>query len=109
MMPCPDKEMLLHGLLAGELDAVNTLSCEAHLQECAGCAAEFARLQALRSRLRTPGVAFEASPALRARITAALGAAAGRDTATAAPNSAERVGQRTTTGAEGAQSSAERG
>jgi anti-sigma factor RsiW len=77
MSACPDKELLLHGLLDGELDAANTLSCEAHLQECAGCAAEFARLQALRSRLRTPGIAFEAPPALRARISAALGAAAG--------------------------------
>ncbi|MBS0416556.1 MAG: anti-sigma factor [Proteobacteria bacterium] len=77
MSACADKELLLHGLLDGELDAANTLTCEAHLQECAGCAAEFARLQALRSRLRTPGVAFEAPAALRARITAALGAAAG--------------------------------
>jgi anti-sigma factor RsiW len=78
MSACPDKELLLHGLLDGELDAANTLSCEAHLQECAGCAAEFARLRALRSRLRAPGVAFEAPAALRARITAALGDAASR-------------------------------
>jgi anti-sigma factor RsiW len=70
MTACPDKELLLHGLLDGELDAANTLSCEAHLKECAGCAAEFARLQALRRRLRTPGVAYEAPAALRARITA---------------------------------------
>jgi anti-sigma factor RsiW len=76
MSACPDKELLLHGLLDGELDAANTLSCETHLQECAGCAAEFARLQALRSRLRAPGVAFEAPAALRARIIAVLGAAA---------------------------------
>ena len=69
MSACPDKELLLHGLLDGELDAANTLTCEAHLQECAGCAAEFARLQALRSRLRTPGVAYEAPAALRARIS----------------------------------------
>ena len=78
MSACTDKELLLHGLLDGELDAANTLSCEAHLKECANCAAEFARLQALRSRLRTPGVAFEAPAALRARITAALGDARSR-------------------------------
>lgn len=77
MSACADKELLLHGLLDGELDAANTLSCEAHLQECAGCAAEFARLQALQATLRTPGVAFQAPAALRARITAALGASAG--------------------------------
>jgi anti-sigma factor RsiW len=83
MSACTDKELLLHGLLDGELDAANTLSCEAHLKECANCAAEFARLQALRSRLRTPGVAFEAPAALRARITAALGDAQGRGGAAA--------------------------
>jgi anti-sigma factor RsiW len=83
MSACPDKELLLHGLLDGELDAANTLSCEQHLQECAGCAAEFARLQALRNRLRTRGVAFDAPAALRARITAALGDAAGRGSAAA--------------------------
>src|SRR5512140_3799128 len=83
MTACPDKELLLHGLLDGELDAANTLTCEAHLQECADCAAEFARLQTLRSRLRTPGVAFEAPAALRARITAALGNAHGRGSAAA--------------------------
>src|SRR5689334_9686881 len=83
MSACADKELLLHGLLDGELDAANTLSCEAHLKECANCAAEFARLQALRSRLRTPGVAFEAPAALRARITAALGDAQGRGGAAA--------------------------
>jgi anti-sigma factor RsiW len=77
MSACSDKEMLLHGLLDGELDAVNTLLCEAHLSECAGCAAEFARLQALRSKLRTPGVSFEAPAALRARIVAVLGTAGG--------------------------------
>jgi anti-sigma factor RsiW len=93
MSPCPDKELLLHGLLDGELDAANTLSCEAHLRECAGCAAEFARLQALRNRLRAPGVAFEAPAALRARITAALGdAARSRDRAAYAPGAMERVG-----------------
>jgi anti-sigma factor RsiW len=76
MSACTDKELLLHGLLDGELDAANTLTCEAHLNECAECAAEFARLQALRSKLRTPGVSFEAPAALRARIAAVVGAAA---------------------------------
>ena len=76
MNGCTDKELLLHGLLDGELDAANTLTCEAHLSECAACAAEFRRLQALRSKLRTPGVPFEAPVALRARIAAAIGESA---------------------------------
>jgi anti-sigma factor RsiW len=75
MKACADKELLLHGLLDGELDAANTLTCEAHLGECAACAAEFRRLQALRSRLRTPGVPFEAPAALRGRIAAVVAGA----------------------------------
>jgi anti-sigma factor RsiW len=85
MSLCTDKELLLHGLLDGELDAANTLLCEAHLNECAECAAELARLRALRSKLRTPGVSFEAPPALRARIAAVVGAAAASTSSAANP------------------------
>jgi anti-sigma factor RsiW len=84
MTVCGDKELLLHGLLDGELDAANTLLCEAHLGECAGCAAEYERLQALRNRIRTAGVRYEASAELRARVTAALGEAANQNRETPA-------------------------
>jgi len=77
MNACTDKELLLHSLLDGELDAINTLACEAHLGECAACAAEFRRLQALRSKLRTAGVPFEAPAALGVRIAAVIGEARG--------------------------------
>jgi anti-sigma factor RsiW len=80
MNACTDKELLLHSLLDGELDAVNTLACEAHLGECAACAAEFRRLQALRSKLRTAGVPFEAPAALGARVAAVIGEARGSST-----------------------------
>jgi anti-sigma factor RsiW len=75
MSPCADKELLLHGLLDGELDALNTLAIEAHLKECAGCAAQFEQLLALRARLRNPTVRYEAPPALRARVMAQVGGA----------------------------------
>jgi anti-sigma factor RsiW len=88
MSACSDKELLLQGLLDGELDAANTLIFEAHLSECGACAAEFERLQQLRSKLRTPGVAFEAPAALRARIAAVVGAEA----RIAAPPAATPVG-----------------
>jgi anti-sigma factor RsiW len=84
MTVCGDKELLLHGLLDGELDAANTLLCEAHLRDCAECAAEYERLQSLRSRIRTAGVRYEASADLRARVTAALGEVANKDRATEA-------------------------
>ena len=92
MSACTDKELLLHGLLDGELDAANTLLCEAHLNECAECAAEFARLQALRTKLRTPGVSFEAPAALRARIAAVVGAAAAGTTSAGASIGAATTG-----------------
>jgi anti-sigma factor RsiW len=91
MTACTDKELLLHGLLDGELDAANTLICEAHLRECAACAAEYGRLQALRSKLRTPGVPFEAPAALRARIAAAIGAGAGHSVSVAGRGSPVRA------------------
>jgi anti-sigma factor RsiW len=92
MSACADKELLLHGLLDGELDAANTLLCEVHLKECAECAAEFERLQALRSKLRTPGVSFEAPAALRARIAAVVAAAAASTSSAANPISATSTG-----------------
>src|ERR1700760_264418 len=78
MSPCEDKELLLQGMLDGELDAVNTLACETHLRECAACAEEFERLRALRQRLRTPGVAFGAPAGLRMRVLQELARAEGR-------------------------------
>ena len=72
MSACADKELLLHGLLDGELDAANTLAFEAHMRECPGCAAEFDRLRRLRDLLRTPGATYVAPPALRERIRLAL-------------------------------------
>jgi len=76
MSACADREMLLHGLLDGELDAVNAAACEAHLKTCEGCHAEFLRLQALRSAIAAPEVAYHAPPRLRASIEAALAAEA---------------------------------
>jgi len=70
MSACPDKEMLLHGLLDGELDAANTAAVEAHLKNCPGCAEAFRSLQGLSARLAAPGVAYRAPNALRARIEA---------------------------------------
>ena len=59
----------------GELDAANTAACEAHLGNCPGCQAEWARLLELRGRVRVAGVAYEAPAALRSRVEVALRAA----------------------------------
>src|SRR4051812_10879217 len=74
MTSCPDKTALLHGLVDGELDAVNAAACEAHLKSCEACNAEYRRLLALREALTAPGVAHRAPPRLRAGVEAMLAA-----------------------------------
>jgi anti-sigma factor RsiW len=72
MNACAEKEMLLHGLLDGELDALNTLAIETHLQSCASCAVQYEQLQKLRSRLRNLQLRYELPEELRVRIQQAL-------------------------------------
>ncbi|MBS0362255.1 MAG: anti-sigma factor [Proteobacteria bacterium] len=72
MSACPDKTQLLHGLLDGELDAVNAAAFEAHLKTCEACNAEYLRQLSLRDRVATPGVAHRAPERLRANIEAMI-------------------------------------
>jgi anti-sigma factor RsiW len=72
MTACADRDYLLHALLDDELDAANAAACEAHLKTCAGCAAEYERLRALREMLAEPALRHTAPDGLRARIEAAL-------------------------------------
>ena len=72
MTACADRDYLLHALLDDELDAANAAACEAHLKTCAGCAAEYERLRALREMLAEPALRHPAPDGLRARIEAAL-------------------------------------
>lgn len=72
MTACPDRILQLHALVDGELDAVNSLTVEAHVETCAGCAEELRMLEAVRARLSTPGVAPPAPGALRERIEGLL-------------------------------------
>ena len=51
MAACEDQELLLGGLVDGELDAANTALVEAHVARCEGCREELERLQAVRSLL----------------------------------------------------------
>jgi anti-sigma factor RsiW len=74
MTPCPDRESLLQALLDGELDAANALALETHLKTCAGCAAHFQTLRALRERLGEADLAEPAPPHLRTNIENLLAA-----------------------------------
>src|SRR4051794_8432240 len=70
MPACVDQELLLGGLVDGELDAANTALAEAHVARCAGCREELERLQAVRNLLRTEGVRHAAPESLAKRVAA---------------------------------------
>src|SRR5690242_15055076 len=68
MSACVDQELLLGGLVDGELDAANTALVEAHVARCEGCRGELDRLQAVRNLLRGEGVRHSAPQSLATRI-----------------------------------------
>jgi anti-sigma factor RsiW len=68
MAACVDQELLLGGLIDGELDAANTALVEAHVGRCEGCREQLDRLQATRNLLRQGGVRHVAPGALASRV-----------------------------------------
>jgi anti-sigma factor RsiW len=70
MPACPDQELLLGGLVDGELDAANTAMAEAHVSRCEGCREELERLQAVRNLLATGGARHSAPDTLMERVAA---------------------------------------
>ena len=70
--PCLERELLLHGLADGELDAANALIMEEHLRSCSGCAATFGEIIRQKKLFKNAGLRFDASPALRDRIRGAI-------------------------------------
>lgn len=85
MSACPNKLSLLHALADGELDAANSLSVEAHVKNCAGCAATIEQIDTVRARLTHGMDRYVAPTALRTRVDAML------DEATAAPKGTSRA------------------
>jgi anti-sigma factor (TIGR02949 family) len=75
MTSCAEMNLLMHGLLDGELDAANALKCDEHLAACAACTAEYESYWALRDAIRTGDARRRAPEALRSRVLAALDAA----------------------------------
>jgi len=70
--PCPDKELLLHALADGELDAKSALEVEAHVAGCQGCAAELAAIREVKQALAEAPVRYVAPASLYDRLDAAL-------------------------------------
>src|SRR5947208_2297410 len=68
---------LLHGYTDGELDLLNSLRVERHLQDCPACAREHRNHQALRSALSTSSLYFNAPAKLQRRVRSSVRAGAG--------------------------------
>jgi anti-sigma factor RsiW len=68
MPACVDQELLLGGLVDGELDAANTALAEAHVARCDGCREELERLHAVRALIGSDGVRHAAPESLAQRI-----------------------------------------
>ena len=73
-MNCKQAETLVAACADGEVDALRNYSIKKHLLGCAGCAASYQSMLELRARIRTEVPYFVASPALQARVRAAVGA-----------------------------------
>jgi len=69
---CKLTQRFVPGYLDGELDLSRTIEMETHLQNCAECAQELERLQALRAALQRSSLAYAAPSALRERIQSSL-------------------------------------
>jgi anti-sigma factor RsiW len=73
-MNCKQAETLIGAYADGEIDAMQDYLIEKHLLGCAGCAAIYHGILALRARIRAEVPYFVAPPALHARVRATLGA-----------------------------------
>jgi anti-sigma factor RsiW len=72
-MNCTVAGPLLDSYADGELDLVNHLTIEQHLEECEGCKSRITQLSAMRSALAEESMYFRAPERLRQRISHSLG------------------------------------
>jgi anti-sigma factor RsiW len=73
-MNCNEAATLIAAYADGEVDGLRSHLFKRHLRSCAGCATQYQRVLTLGARLRAELPYFPASPALRARVHATLGA-----------------------------------
>lgn len=71
-MNCEAARNLIHPLIDGELDAYHAGEAEAHVESCAGCAAELASLRDLRNKIAAAPLRYQAPETLRRKIEHSL-------------------------------------
>jgi anti-sigma factor RsiW len=75
---CSRWELMLHGFMDGELDAVHALELEQHLATCLHCAGQLERFQTLKQVVSQKGVRWRAPDHVRAQVLAAIAQEAGK-------------------------------
>jgi anti-sigma factor RsiW len=88
---CQERELLLHGLADGELDAANALAIEDHLESCPGCAAGIFEIQRHRILFKDDGLRFRAPDSLRARVQEIIAAERATETETVCAKAPAKV------------------
>lgn len=71
-MNCDRVRLLLNGYVDGELDLVNALDIEQHLQGCASCSRRYEELLALHTAVNDPRMFYSAPAGLQKRIHVSL-------------------------------------
>ncbi len=71
-MNCQQATTLLHGYVDDELDFVNVLALEEHMQTCVACAQAHKNLLALRQMIGAGSLAYKAPGTLQKRIQVAI-------------------------------------
>jgi anti-sigma factor RsiW len=75
-MTCEEARVLVHALADGELDAGHAREVEAHVAQCAACAAELAAAREMKQALRAQPLGFAVPASLRAGVDNAIPAPA---------------------------------
>jgi anti-sigma factor RsiW len=69
---CQDTQRLLHGYVDGELDLLQSMEIDQHVQECTACAQAYTDLQAVRTAVKNRAPYFQAPSSLQKRIQSSL-------------------------------------
>jgi anti-sigma factor RsiW len=69
---CQDTQKLLHGYVDGELDLLQSMEIDQHVQECTACAQAYTDLQTVRTAVKNRAPYFQAPSSLQKRIQSSL-------------------------------------
>ena len=71
-MTCQDTGLLIHALADGELDLVNSIEIEEHLQDCRSCAQAQENIRGLRSLMKDQSLRFTPAANFEKRLRSAV-------------------------------------